>query len=108
MSDPNTQQATSNKQQEYWNPKNETLPRADLERLQLLRQYGAIAIDMETSPLYTLAPGFGARALSICTVVDNMVTHDEIDPSERQEVFRSMIELALDVVATDHTRSVQK
>ena len=79
-----------------------------LERLQRLRQYGAIAIDMETSPLYTLAPGFGARALSICTVVDNMVTHDEIDPSERQEVFRPMVELALDVVAHDHARSVQR
>jgi purine-nucleoside phosphorylase len=72
-----------------------------LKRLARLRQYGIIAIDMETSALYTLAARFSARALSICTVVDNMVLGEEIDPAERQEVFRPMVELALDVVAAD-------
>ena len=38
MTNPNPQSAIRNPQaQEYWNPKNETLPRADLERLQLLK-----------------------------------------------------------------------
>jgi purine-nucleoside phosphorylase len=72
-----------------------------LERLARLRQHGVIAIDMETSALYTIAARFSARALSICTVVDNMITGDAIDPSERQEVFRPMIELALDIAATN-------
>jgi purine-nucleoside phosphorylase len=70
-----------------------------LKRLGRLRQYGVIAIDMETSALYTIAARFSARALSICTVVDNMITNEAIDPSERQEVFRPMTELALDIVA---------
>jgi len=73
----------------------------ELKRFARLRQYGVIAVDMETSALYTLAARFAARALSICTVVDNMITVEEIDPSERMEVFRPMVELALDVVAAD-------
>ena len=71
------------------------------ERFERLRQYGVIAADMETSALYTMAPRFSARALSICFVVDNMITGAEIDPAERHEVFRPMVELALDVVAAE-------
>lgn len=74
---------------------------AGRERFERLRQYGVIAADMETSALYTLAARASARALSICCVVDNMITGAEIDPAERQDVFRPMIELALDVVAAD-------
>ena len=56
---------------------------------------------METSALYTLAARFSARALSICTVVDNMVTGEETALSERQELFRPMVELALEVAVAD-------
>ena len=52
---------------------------------------------METSALYTLAARFSARAVSILTVVDNMVTGEETALSERQELFRPMVELALEV-----------
>jgi purine-nucleoside phosphorylase len=72
-----------------------------LKRYDRLRQYGVIAVDMETSGLYTIAARYAARALSICTVVDNTVTREEIDPAERQEVFRPMAELALDLVVED-------
>jgi purine-nucleoside phosphorylase len=72
-----------------------------LKRFARLRQYGVIAVDMETSALYTLAARFSARALSICTVVDNMITADECSHSERQELFRPMTELALDVIVAD-------
>lgn len=68
------------------------------ERFATLRQHGVIAVDMETSSLYTLAARFGARALSICTVVDNMVTGEETSLSERQALFTDMSRLALDVV----------
>ena len=71
----------------------------ELKRLARLRQYGVIAIDMETSSLYTIAARFGARALSICTVVDNMVTGEVTALSERQELFRPMVELALEVAS---------
>ena len=72
-----------------------------LKRYARLRQYGIIAVDMETSALYTVAMRFAARALSICTVVDNMVTGEETHHAERQELFRPMVELALAVVVAD-------
>ena len=74
-----------------------------LKRYARLRQYGIIAVDMETSALYTVAMRFAARALSICTVVDNMVTGEETHHAERQELFRPMVELALAVVVADAT-----
>jgi purine-nucleoside phosphorylase len=70
-----------------------------MKRFARLIQHGVIAIDMETSTLYTLAARFSARALSILTVVDNMVTGEETALSERQELFRPMVELALEVAA---------
>ena len=70
-----------------------------MKRFSRLLQHGVIAIDMETATLYTLAARFSARALSILTVVDNMVTGEETALSERQELFRPMVELALEVAA---------
>ena len=69
----------------------------EMKRFARLRQHGVIAVDMETSALYTVAARFSARAVSICTVVDNMVTGEEAALSERQELFRPMVELALEV-----------
>lgn len=60
----------------------------------------AIAIDMETHALYAAAERLGVRALSICTVVDSLVAHEEIDRSERQAVFGPMARLALEVAAS--------
>jgi len=65
------------------------------------RARGALACDMETAAIYGMATRFGARALSICTVVDSLVTGEEIDRSERQEVFGPMAELALETLAAD-------
>lgn len=58
---------------------------------------GALAVDMETSALYRIAGHFGARALSICTVVDNIETGEFTDYSERQALFADMAGLALEV-----------
>lgn len=68
-------------------------------RYQTLRQYGVIAVDMETAALYTIAARFAARAVSICTVVDNIVTGEETHESERQALFADMTKLALEMAA---------
>ncbi|MBL8583740.1 MAG: purine-nucleoside phosphorylase [Rhizobiaceae bacterium] len=63
-------------------------------RYQTVRQHGALAVDMETAALYTVVARFGAKALSICTVVDNLVTGEETAENERHELFREMTLLA--------------
>jgi purine-nucleoside phosphorylase len=51
---------------------------------------------MEASALYTLAAGFGRKALAICTVSDHIITGEETTALERQETFSDMIEVALE------------
>ncbi|RUW51381.1 MULTISPECIES: DeoD-type purine-nucleoside phosphorylase [unclassified Mesorhizobium] len=61
------------------------------------RALGALAVDMETSALYRISAHFGARALSLLTVVDNLLTGEQTDYSERQELFTDMSRLALEI-----------
>lgn len=58
-------------------------------------QHGALAVEMETSGLYTLAAHRQRRALSICTVSDHLVTGEETTAQEREQTFGDMIEIAL-------------
>ncbi|WP_226566281.1 purine-nucleoside phosphorylase [Bacillus stratosphericus] len=66
--------------------------------LELMDQYGILAIEMETTALYTLAAKFGRKALSILTVSDHVVTGEETTAEERQTTFDEMILIALDSV----------
>lgn len=62
-----------------------------------LRAHGVLAVEMETSALYTLAVRHGARALSICAMSDCLVTAAELSAAERQSSPQEMVRLALDV-----------
>ncbi|WP_116951230.1 purine-nucleoside phosphorylase [Jiangella endophytica] len=64
-----------------------------------LTQYGVLAVEMEAAALYTLAAKFGARAVAVCTVSDNLVTGEETSADERERTFAEMVELALDAVS---------
>jgi purine-nucleoside phosphorylase len=66
---------------------------ADLEKL---AQYQILALEMETTALYTLAAKFGRRALSVLTVSDHILTGEETTSEERQLTFNDMIEVALE------------
>ena len=57
---------------------------------------GVLAIDMETAGLYATAAEAGKRALTICTVTDNLVTKEELSPAERQGSLTQMMEIALE------------
>ena len=61
-----------------------------------LAQYGVLAVEMETSALYTLAAKFGRQALSILTVSDHILTGAATSSEERQLTFNDMIEVALE------------
>jgi purine-nucleoside phosphorylase len=59
--------------------------------------YGSLAIEMESAGLYTIAARYGAEALSILTVSDSLVHHQETTPDERQNSFTNMMKIALDL-----------
>jgi purine-nucleoside phosphorylase len=71
-------------------------PRPDL--VSRLAEYGVLAVEMETSALYTLAAQYGRRALAVCMVSDHLLTGEETTAEERQETFTDMVEIALDAV----------
>ena len=62
-----------------------------------LPDHGVIGVEMEAAALYTLAARFGVRALTICTMTDCLITHEEIDANERQTSLKEMVTVALDV-----------
>ncbi|WP_257352024.1 purine-nucleoside phosphorylase [Pseudalkalibacillus decolorationis] len=61
-----------------------------------LADYQVLAVEMETTALYTLAAKFGVNALSVLTVSDHVFTGETTSSEERQETFNEMIEVALD------------
>ena len=63
------------------------------------KRHGILACEMETAALYTLAARFSARALTILSVSDHVLTGEHTSAEERQTSFGKMIELALEVGA---------
>lgn len=68
----------------------------DPEAWKLWAAYGALAVEMETSQLYTLAAKFGVRALSILTISDSLVTGETASSAQRERGFPLMAEIALE------------
>lgn len=68
----------------------------DNAELEKWARYGILAIEMESSALYTLAAKFGRKALSVLTVSDHILTGEETTSEERQTTFNDMIVVALD------------
>lgn len=68
----------------------------DRDGWKLWARYGVLAVEMETSALYTLAARFGVEALSILTVSDNLVTGSLTSSEEREKSFTGMMRLALE------------
>ena len=67
----------------------------DPEQWKLWARFGVLAVEMESAELYTLAAKFQARALSILTVSDSLVSHEETTSQERERTFSTMVEIAL-------------
>lgn len=66
-----------------------------LELMEKLAGYNVLAVEMETTALYTLAAKYGRQALSVLTVSDHILTGEETTSEERQTTFNEMIEVAL-------------
>lgn len=60
-------------------------------------EYGVLAVEMETAGLYTIAARYNINALSILTISDSLVTKETTSSLEREQTFKNMIEIALEL-----------
>ncbi|MBQ7613222.1 MAG: purine-nucleoside phosphorylase [Spirochaetaceae bacterium] len=60
--------------------------------------YGALAVEMETAELYSLAAQYKREALGIFTISDSMVTGETTSAEDRQKTFTAMMQIALDAI----------
>ena len=67
----------------------------ETDSLEHWKRLGVLALEMETSQLYTLAAKFRRQALSIVTVSDMMDGAAHTSAEERETGFKNMVELAL-------------
>ena len=62
---------------------------------ELYRNFGALAVEMETPALYMNAAEAGKKALTILTCSDHLFKNEELSAQERQTSFTDMMEIAL-------------
>lgn len=62
---------------------------------------GVLAVEMEAAGLYGVAAEYGARALTILTVSDHVLTQEATSSAERQSTFGDMVEIALAAALAD-------
>ncbi len=62
---------------------------------QMMTRHGILCVEMETAELYTLAARHGARALSVLTISDHLLTHEALPPEDRETSFGDMVDIAL-------------
>ena len=59
--------------------------------------YGVLCVEMETNGLYSVAAKHNVNALSILTISDSLVTKERTTSEEREQTFKEMIEIALEL-----------
>ncbi|TVS12516.1 MAG: purine-nucleoside phosphorylase [Wenzhouxiangella sp.] len=69
--------------------------------IELLRRYRFLGVEMEAAGLYGVATELGARALTICTVANHIVTGETLASTDSERSFHAMVEIALDALARD-------
>jgi purine-nucleoside phosphorylase len=62
---------------------------------EMMTRHGILCVEMETAELYTVAARHGARALSVLTISDHLLTHEALPASDRERSFGEMVEIAL-------------
>ena len=61
------------------------------------KDFGIMAVEMESSALYTLAAKYKRQALTILTVSDHILKNEFCSAEERQTAFTDMMEIALEI-----------
>jgi len=70
----------------------------EADYLATIKAYGVLAVEMESSGLYTLAAKFGAAALTLSTVSDILGSAEELTADQRQKTMSEMCTIALDTL----------
>lgn len=60
-------------------------------------EMGVLAVEMESASLYMNAAKAGKKALCICTISDTVFSGEKLDSEQRQNSFKEMISLALEI-----------
>lgn len=69
----------------------------DSNRWDVWEKHGILAVEMESQILFTLAKRLGAKALSILTVSDNILTGANAGQKEREQSYNDMMRIALEI-----------
>lgn len=67
------------------------------DRWSIWEKHGILGVEMETQMLFTLAKRLGAKALSLLTVSDNIITGAASSQQERQKSYNDMMKIALEI-----------
>jgi purine-nucleoside phosphorylase len=67
----------------------------DPDSWRIWAKFGVLAVEMESAALFSLAAKFGAQALTVLTVSDNLPRKEAASSADRQTGFTQMMELAL-------------
>lgn len=70
----------------------------DPEEWKQWARHGVLAVEMETSALYTISARKQCRALSVLTVSDSIVNKEATSSMEREKTFMEMVEVALNAI----------
>ena len=76
----------------------DTFYNEDPEEWKLWARHGVLAVEMETSALYTIAARKKCRALSVLTVSDCLVTGAASPSQDREQTFTDMVDIALGAI----------
>ncbi|VEU75239.1 purine nucleoside phosphorylase (inosinephosphorylase) [Mycoplasmopsis maculosa] len=64
---------------------------------QRIKESASQCVEMESYALFTNAEATGKQAACLLTVSDNLITHEETTPEERQTAFKNMMKIALGI-----------
>ena len=71
--------------------------------LETWQRLNVLAVEMEAAGLYGIAHEEGARALTVLTVSDHLITQEETTSDERERSFDDMVVIALESLVRDAT-----
>lgn len=69
----------------------------DIDAWKKWQSMNVLAVEMESYALYAIAANLGKKALTVLTVSDSLITHEETTAEERQNSFTKMMEIALNL-----------